>query len=136
MIAAQSNPCSRDIATPQHLTMPYADPDKARAAKRDSARRRRAADPSAARDYDREQKQQRRARQRAGPEAGQRELELRQRYPERPVRSVRISLGRREDLWAAIDGRARLHLPSTPHVHPWAWRPLPDDDYELPDEDH
>jgi hypothetical protein len=116
--------------------MPYADPEKARAAKRESARRRRAADPQAARDYGRDQKQQRRARQRAGPGGTPEEVEMLQHYPERAVRSVHVHLGRTDDLRIAIECNARLHLGSTPHVHPWAWRSAHvEDDDHLPDED-
>lgn len=104
--------------------MPYADPEKARAARRESARRRRAAHPQAARDYDRDQKQHRRAQQRAGPNAGARELELRQRYPERAVRSVRMGLGRRHDLPVAIEDGGYGEPRADPDRE---WRPGYDD---------
>lgn len=77
--------------------MPYADPEKLRAVKRESARRRRAADPQAARAYDRTQKQRWRAEQRAGESATSREVELLQRYSERAYRSVRARPGRDRD---------------------------------------
>jgi hypothetical protein len=68
-------------------SMPYADPDKRRQAKRESARRRRAANPQAKRTYERDQKRQRRGvlREAAGA-------------PERPTISVTAHLGKAADL--------------------------------------
>ncbi len=66
--------------------MPYADHEKRKQAKRESAQRRRATDPEAERAYDRAQKQRRRdaVHQAAGP-------------PERATRSVAADLGRTDD---------------------------------------